>query len=55
MAELIKLAGRVGPNQATVLSRDETGTDKELFARLIHSLNSRADRPLIAVAGGLGK
>ena len=49
MAELINLAGRIAPSQATVLIRGETGTGKELFARLIHSLSPRAERPLIAV------
>jgi DNA-binding NtrC family response regulator len=49
MAELINLAGRVAPSQATVLIQGETGTGKELFARLIHSLSPRAGRPLITV------
>ncbi len=49
MAELINLAARIAPSQATVLIQGETGTGKELFARLIHQLSPRADRPLIAV------
>jgi two-component system NtrC family response regulator len=49
MAELINLAGRIAPSQATVLIEGETGTGKELLARLIHSLSPRADHPLIAV------
>jgi DNA-binding NtrC family response regulator len=49
MAELINLAGRIAPSQATVLIQGETGTGKELFARLIHNLSPRAERPLIAV------
>ena len=48
-AELINLAGRVAPSQATVLIQGETGTGKELFARLIHSLSPRAERSLITV------
>ncbi|NLI81759.1 MAG: sigma-54-dependent Fis family transcriptional regulator [Deltaproteobacteria bacterium] len=49
MTELINLAGRIAPSLATVLIRGETGTGKELFARLIHSLSPRADRPIITV------
>jgi two-component system NtrC family response regulator len=49
MAELINLTARVAPSQATVLLQGETGTGKELFARLLHQLSPRAERPLIAV------
>ena len=49
MVELINLAGRIAPSQATVLIQGETGTGKELFARLIHSSSPRAERPLITV------
>jgi DNA-binding NtrC family response regulator len=49
IAELVNLAGRVAPSQATVLIRGETGTGKELFARLLHQLSPRAERPLITV------
>jgi two-component system NtrC family response regulator len=49
MAELVNLAGRVAPSQATVLIRGETGTGKELFARLVHNLSPRAQKPLVTV------
>ncbi len=49
MAELINLAGRIASSQATVLIQGETGSGKELFARLIHHLSPRAERPLITV------
>jgi len=49
MAELINLAGRVATSQATVLIQGETGTGKELLARLIHSLSPRSEQPLVPV------
>lgn len=48
-AELINLAGRIAPSQATVLIQGETGAGKELFARLIHNLSPRNEQPLITV------
>ncbi|MCE5334904.1 MAG: sigma-54 dependent transcriptional regulator [Desulfobacteraceae bacterium] len=49
MGELINLAGRIAPSQATVLIQGETGTGKELFARLIHHLSPRCEQPLVTV------
>jgi DNA-binding NtrC family response regulator len=49
MADLIGLVMRIAPSQATVLIQGETGTGKELFARLIHHASPRAERPFITV------
>ncbi len=49
MAELVHLAGRIASSQATVLIQGETGTGKELMARLVHQLSPRANRPLVVV------
>ena len=40
---------QVAPTQATVMIQGESGTGKELFARAIHELSSRKERPLIKV------
>jgi two-component system, NtrC family, nitrogen regulation response regulator NtrX len=43
---------QVAPRDAAVLLIGETGTGREAFARYLHSLSPRADRPFVAVAGG---
>jgi DNA-binding NtrC family response regulator len=40
---------QVARSEATVLVRGETGTGKEMVARLVHSLSARRDGPFIAV------
>jgi transcriptional regulator with PAS, ATPase and Fis domain len=42
-------AQRVAATDATVLLEGESGTGKELFARAIHELSSRHNRPFVAI------
>ncbi len=49
MADLTNLAMRIAPSQATVLIQGETGTGKELFAKLIHNSSTRAEQPFVTV------
>ena len=50
--EVLDLIHRVAPTNATVLLRGESGVGKELFARAIHFLSPRADKPFVAVNCG---
>lgn len=49
MVEICNLIQKVAKSDASVLLQGESGTGKELFARAIHSLSLRKDRPYIAI------
>jgi two-component system NtrC family response regulator len=46
--ETIALAKKVAPLDTAVLLFGETDTDKELFARIIHSNSKRSDKPFVS-------
>jgi DNA-binding NtrC family response regulator len=52
MVEIYKTISRVAPTEATVVIEGETGTGKELIARLIHDNSKRAGQPFVPVDCG---
>lgn len=48
-AAALHMVRRVAPTQATVLFLGESGVGKEVFARNLHRLSSRADKPFVAI------
>ena len=49
MVEIYKLISRVAPTEAGVLIEGETGTGKELVARMIHNNSARREGPFVPV------
>ena len=47
--QLVSDVQRIAPTSATVLIRGESGTGKKLLALLLHSLSSRATRPIVHI------
>jgi DNA-binding NtrC family response regulator len=49
MVQIYKTVSQVAPTDATVVIEGETGTGKELVARMIHRFGNRAQHPFVAV------
>jgi len=49
MREVLEVVQQVAPATATVLLQGETGTGKELIAKVIHQLSPRARMPMVTV------
>jgi transcriptional regulator with PAS, ATPase and Fis domain len=52
MQNLFGMLANIAESNCTVLVEGESGTGKELFARAIHNLSFRTDKPFVAVSCG---
>ena len=56
MQPVIELIARVGPSDANVLVTGEPGVGKEVVARKLHAISTRANKAMVSVnAGGLAE
>lgn len=56
MRPVLDLISRVAPSDANIMVTGEHGSGKEVVARTVHALSSRASRPLVTVnTGGLAE
>jgi two-component system response regulator AtoC len=49
MTEVMDIVRQVAPSSAAVLLQGETGTGKEMIAKVIHQLSPRAKQPMVTV------
>ncbi|MCP4143951.1 MAG: sigma-54-dependent Fis family transcriptional regulator [bacterium] len=49
MQKMLNLIAKVGPTDATVMIRGESGSGKELVARAVHDSSNRVKKPFVAV------
>src|SRR5215218_11473970 len=52
MQNVLQVISRVGPSDANVLVLGENGTGKGVVARALHTVSSRASRPMVIVNSG---
>src|SRR6188508_1038969 len=56
MQPVLQMIARVGPSDANILITGENGTGKGLVAQALHTVSTRATRPLVTVnAGGVSE
>jgi DNA-binding NtrC family response regulator len=56
MKPVLELISRVGPSDANILITGEPGSGKEVVARTLYAISSRAGKPMVTVnAGGLAE
>lgn len=52
MERLLTISEKLAPKNITILIRGETGTGKEVLARYIHAVSTRAEHPFLAINCG---